>query len=455
MQISLLRAPLGTLMTEYRFDDFTPPIPFLTGDAAVLHSIISEVDRVAHLSPEEIQKRQAHYLAPLIHHFSKVSPSFKKRLGKVSLKGNLKENLTKIEPINKLGLQEWQRAEPNVAIPQHHLPENWATTSGSTGTPLKVRGTAITRAIAMAQIPWTHLASGTDFSWRMASVKPTNTVTGESDSWDGASSLLFNVGPLLSLSSSTDIFKQLDALERFKPDILIVFPSVLKEYLCVWKSGIRTPLNLKVVRTMGETLGKGMGEIVKEMTGATLLDTYSSSEIGRIATQVAPNSPYITNNYSLIVEVLNERNERCEPGELGRVVVTDLTNYATPIIRYDIGDWAIPDDPHHHKLREVRGRSRNIIQLPDGRKIWPLVGYREFSEVVPVRQFRIEQVAPDCLKAQFYVFELPSPEAKEKVLRIIRESLDYDFEIEADFQMSPIAKGPNQKLEDFISLTPA
>lgn len=442
-------------MTEYRFDDFNPPIPFLTGDAAVLHSIISEVDRVAHLSPEEIQKRQAHYLAPLIHHFSKVSPSFKKRLGKVSLKDNLIDRLGKVKPIDKFGLQEWQRAEPNVAIPQHHLPENWATTSGSTGTPLKVRGTAITRAIAMAQIPWTHLASGTDFSWRMASVKPTNTVTGESDSWDGASSLLFNVGPLLSLSSSTDIFKQLDSLERFKPDILIVFPSVLREYLCMWKSGIRPPLKLKVIRTMGETLRDDVRELAKETTGAQVLDTYSSSEVGRIATQISPNGAYRVNTYSLIVEVLNELNERCEPGELGRVVITDLTNYATPLIRYDIGDWAIPEDSHHHRLREIRGRSRNIIRLPDGRKVWPLVGYREFSEVVPVRQFRIEQVAPDCLRAQFYVFELPDQEARERVLKIIRESLGYDFAIEADFQMSPIAKGPNQKLEDFISLIPA
>lgn len=442
-------------MTEYRFDDFNPPIPFLTGDAAVLHSIISEVDRVAHLSPEEIQKRQAHYLTPLIHHFSKVSPSFKKRLGKVSLKDNLIDRLGKVKPIDKLGLQEWQRAEPNVSIPQHHLPENWATTSGSTGTPLRVRGTAITRAIAMAQIPWTHLASGTDFSWRMASVKPTNTVTGESDSWDGASSLLFNVGPLLSLSSSTDIFKQLDSLERFKPDILIVFPSVLKEYLSVWRSRMRPPLKPKVIRTMGETLGDDVRELAEETTGAQVLDTYSSSEVGRIATQISPGEAYRVNTYSLIVEVLNERNERCVPGELGRVVITDLTNYATPLIRYDIGDWAIPEDPHHHRLREIRGRSRNVIQLPDGRKVWPLVGYREFSEVVPVRQFRIEQVAPDYLRAQFYVFELPDQEARERVLKIIRESLGYDFAIEADFQMSPIAKGPNQKLEDFISLLPA
>lgn len=440
---------------EYKFTDFNPPIPFLTGDASVLHSIISEVNTINSLDPESIIKRQASYLYNLIFYFSKISFHFSKRLkgdiSKFSESSSIYELLDLLNPVDKIYFQDFQRRAKNLKVPKHHLPVHWATTSGSTGVPLKVQCTAITKAINLALTPWTHLASGTDFLWKMASVKPTN-FSSLGDSWDPASSLLFNVGPLLSVSSSEDIFNQLDRLEEYQPDFLIVFPSVLKEYVGIWGKGVRKPIRMRMVRTMGETLCEGISDSVKELTGAMVLDTYSSSEVGRIATQISPDSPYVINNYSLIVEILREDGGRCLPGEIGRVVITDLFNYATPLIRYDIGDYAIPYDEHHHKLIKVKGRSRNMITLPDGRKVWPLVGYREFSEVVPIRQFHIVQISPNSLRAKFFVDSLPCNDAKESIKGIIRESLGYCFEIEDIYQTEPLAKGANGKMEDFVSL---
>lgn len=438
----------------YRFNDFDPPVPFLTGDASVLHSIITEINRVNCLSPEDVQKRQAAFLYKLISHFSKKSSKFSKRLnGSISRYSADTPLLDLLNLFQPLGKHYFQKLSSDVVkVPKHHLPTYWATTSGSTGVPLKVQCTSITRAIGMASVPWNHLASGTDFSWRMASVKPTNLITGQSDSWDPASSLLFDVGPMLSVSSSKDVLTQLDQLEKFEPDCLIVFPSVLNEYASIWERGIREPPKLKAIRTMGETLRDETRLLVHKVTGAPVLDTYSSSEVGRIATQVAPHSPYTVNNYSLVVEVLNEAGERCAPGEIGRVVITDLFNYATPLVRYDIGDWAVPADTYHHKLKKVMGRSRNMITLPDGRKVWPLVGYREFSEVIPVRQFHIQQTSADSLRARFFVDCLPCPEQQEKLKEIVRGSMGYDFNIEDLYQTEPFEKTPNGKMEDFVSL---
>jgi len=438
----------------YRFNDFDPPVPFLTGDASVLHSIITEIDRVNCLSPDGIQKRQAAFLYKLLSHFSKKSFKFSKRLhdniSSYSEDTPLLDLLNLLQPLDKHYFQKL--SSEKVKVPKHHLPTYWAKTSGSTGVPLKVQRTSITRAIGMASVPWAHLASDTDFSWRMASVKPTNLVTGQSDSWDPASSLLFDVGQMISVSSSEDVFTQLDQLEKFEPDCLIAFPSVLNEYASIWEKGVREPLKLKAIRTMGETLRDGTRNLVQNITGAQVLDTYSSSEVGRIATQIAPHSPYTVNNYSLVVEVLNEAGERCVPGEIGRVVITDLFNYATPLVRYDIGDWAIPADAYHHRLEKVMGRSRNMITLPDGRRVWPLVGYREFTEVIPVRQFHIQQISADSLRARFFVDCLPCSEQREKLKGIVRGSMGYDFNIEDLYQTEPFEKTPNGKMEDFVSL---
>jgi phenylacetate-CoA ligase len=203
---------------------------------------------------------------------------------------------------------------------------------------------------------------------------------------------------------------------------------------------------------MGETLSEETRGLAETLTGAVVLDTYSSSEVGRIATQVSPQGPYLVNNFSLIVEVLDEEGKRCSPGESGRVVITDLQNYATPLVRYDTGDWAIPEDMFHQKLQRIKGRSRNMIRLPDGRKVWPLVGYREFSQVLPIRQFHVRQVSLEKLGARFFVDQLPNEEEREKISEIIRKSLDYDFEIEASYQTHPLSRGTNGKLEDFVSL---
>ena len=42
----------------------------------------------------------------------------------------------------------------------------------------------------------------------------------------------------------------------------------------------------------------------------------------------------------MILEILDEAGRPCGPGETGRVVLTDLHNFATPLIRYEIGDYA-------------------------------------------------------------------------------------------------------------------
>lgn len=445
-------------MAEFRFSDFDPPIPFLTGDAAALHSIITEVDRVLALPSEKVEERQAHYLLKLIAHFWKSSEFFRRRCQRNPAKGdhcgNLWEILNRIEPKPKQYFQTLPHLDVQVKVPKHHQPTHKATTSGSTGVPLTISATAVTRAIGMAQVPWAHLASGVDFSWRLASVKPLNKGVSVSENWDPASSLLFDVGPMLSIPTSIDIQQQLNHLEEFRPDFLITLPNILKEYLSVWDRGLRKPLPLKMIRTMGETLPDSTRELAKELTGAEVLDTYSSSEVERIATQTSSDGNYKVNTYSLIVEILREDGSRCQPGEMGRVVVTDLMNYATPLIRYDIGDWAVPANESHSELRSILGRSRNLITLPNGKKIWPLVGYREFSKVIPVRQFHITQVEPTRLKAKFQVDLLPNRADVERVKEIIRESLGWKFEIGTHFQTEPLPKPKNGKLEDFVSLLP-
>jgi phenylacetate-CoA ligase len=81
---------------------------------------------------------------------------------------------------------------------------------------------------------------------------------------------------------------------------------------------------------------------------------------------------------------------------MGRVVITDLHNFATPLIRYDLGDLAVAEGPCAcgrglPRIRRILGRQRNFLRLPDGRRYWPLVGAFGYRDIAPVRQYQIVQ----------------------------------------------------------------
>lgn len=113
-----------------------------------------------------------------------------------------------------------------------------------------------------------------------------------------------------------------------------------------------------------------------------VLSRYSSEEIGIIAQQTlkSPNS-FVINHASYYVEILNLENDNpIETGEFGRIVVTDLFNYAMPIIRYDTGDIAKLgiDKNGVMELEQIEGRKMDVIYDSKGNLVSSFVVYTKF-----------------------------------------------------------------------------
>ena len=74
-----------------------------------------------------------------------------------------------------------------------------------------------------------------------------------------------------------------------------------------------------------------------------VVSRYYNMENGIIAQQPLDTSAYyVINRASYHVEILNMDNDNpSQMGTLGRMVVTDFFNYATPLIRYDTGDVGV------------------------------------------------------------------------------------------------------------------
>lgn len=122
------------------------------------------------------------------------------------------------------------------------------------------------------------------------------------------------------------------------------------------------------------TLGKHLNTVV--------LSRYSSEEIGVMAQQTidSPNS-FVINNASYHVELLDLKNDvPAKLGEFGRIVVTDLFNYAMPIIRYDTGDIAQfgLNKNGVMVLTRIEGRQMDLIYDSKGSIISSFVIYTKF-----------------------------------------------------------------------------
>lgn len=93
------------------------------------------------------------------------------------------------------------------------------------------------------------------------------------------------------------------------------------------------------ILTSVEMLYPAMRETIQAAFGCPVYDQYGAAETGWIAAE-CPRGKLHVFSFAHVVEVLDDDNRPTRPGEMGRIVVTPLHNYAMPLIRYDIGDTA-------------------------------------------------------------------------------------------------------------------
>ncbi len=101
---------------------------------------------------------------------------------------------------------------------------------------------------------------------------------------------------------------------------------------------------------------------IEAIFGCRVTNRYGSEEVSLIASECERHEGLHVNSDCLFVEILDERGNPCESGQPGRVVVTDLTNRAMPLIRYELGDmatWA--------SKKCSCGRTLPLLERVDGR----------------------------------------------------------------------------------------
>jgi phenylacetate-CoA ligase len=254
---------------------------------------------------------------------------------------------------------------------------------------------------------------------------------------------------------TTPVSAQLEHLDRFRPETLLVYPNNLRALADEWLQRGGPPAGLSHIRTIGETVSDDLREHVRLATGRRIEDSYSSQEAGPIAIQCPEGGLYHVMAEALHVEILDSQNRPCAPGDTGRVVVTDLHNYASPLIRYDIADYATVAGPCScgrtlPTLSRIIGRERNLLMRRNGDRHWPLVGFHEFDKVALIRQYQVIQHSFDDIELRFVTDEALDGTQQRQLTAIVEAALGEGYRYTLTQTRTRLQPGPNGKFEEFV-----
>ncbi|MDO5373671.1 MAG: hypothetical protein Q4F10_09485 [Corynebacterium glutamicum] len=235
-------------------------------------------------------------------------------------------------------------------------------TSGSTGVPFKVYQNAEKRKRLAAELIYYYGLLGYKvgdplFFFAMAArVSRSNSLR----LWM-QNQRLFDITDL----SGARIKTLLSELNNFPQAVVLGYPTTfeaLSNYISSHKMTELPRLNALV--SSGAILDDVTRKRLREALGCQFVNRYSNQENGVLGQDGELDNIFQVNVAHYYIEILEmESDEAVADGEIGRVVVTDLYNYAMPMIRYDTGDIASME------TMLISGKKTRVIKDLSGRKL--------------------------------------------------------------------------------------
>ncbi|MFI3243461.1 MAG: hypothetical protein R3Y56_04325 [Akkermansia sp.] len=289
-------------------------------------------------------------------------------------------NLQSFPVVNKITLQ--QNHDSNL-IPEDQNPYmdkgakyHIQKTSGSTGTPFAIEFDTRKRARRLAELKYfgevvgfkshdmlVHLRIWTQWqSKTKAQISSENIMPFDISNLNGHNlSQLCNTINDCKAKCLRGYASSFDMLAQYARDHKVKMPS------------------LKIIIAGSETLYETTRELVHQHLHCDIISQYANEENGILAQESVGGveQKFHLNSGSYIFEVLKmDSDQPAAYGELGRIVITDLFNYAFPVIRYDNGDNGVMEkDPQTgvEYISQLFGRKLDLVFNTQGEPVFPMV----------------------------------------------------------------------------------
>lgn len=290
------------------------------------------------------------------------------------------------------------------------------TTGGSTGDPFRFEYTMASYARRTA-VMWRGYAwAGAGPGSRTAYVWGTGL---RSTGWGAIKDRLYHAAfnrKFLDAFSMSDanVDEYLDQINRFRPKAIVGYVAPVEQLarrLQARGSGLGLS-SLRGVLTGAEALYPPQRELIQQSFGVPVFNTYGSREFMLIASECERHEGLHVNADHLVVETV-DRETPTAAGESGDVIVTDLSNFGMPLVRYRNGDRATRSDATCScgrglpLLASVDGRILDLIVTPDGRRVPGEYFVYVMLSFTELQRYQAVQIAPDTLEFRYVATNEP------------------------------------------------
>ena len=429
---------------------------------SLLMALQFQLERSQWLSPESICELQLRQLGILLRHAHQTVPYYRQVLNDADIDPAAPltvERLRDVPLLQRDTLQDRRQELLSNNLADAHGNTFEKKTSGSTGKQIRVTDTDANRLFWMAITLRDHLWRHREFSGRLIAIRSGRSAEDplrikESKSWGPSTGKIYSTGPSTVLYHRMPIDQQAEVLCSKNPAYLLVYPSNavrLAHYFL--EHGLQLP-GLREVMTYGEAVLPETRTACRAAWDVPVSDMYSCEELGYIALQCPRHDHYHCQSESVLVEVLDDQDRPCQPGEIGRVVLTSLHNFAMPLIRYENQDHAEVGPPCDcgrglPVIRRVLGRRRNMLLQPAGGRVWPRLAPDVWASVAGVSDVQLIQRDAGHMEARV-VRATPLDDSGERALTsALSAALGGSYEFTFRYQ-DDIQRHANGKYERFI-----
>jgi len=407
-------------------------------------------------SRRELERRQLVTLRRLVRHAANHVPFYNRLFADAGVSA---DDVTCLDDLQRLPIVRREDIQP---LPERDLVAHGAVprdairthTSGSTGIPLKIISRRSDRSAfnpsflrvftAWGLRPWHRM---TYFQARPESLNQT--------SWYER----LGIFRRQVLFSGDQPETWADGLRRWRPRLLHGYALTLKllaeELIVSGVSDIHVPL---VMSTSG-VLDDVARELLRSALGCRVVDIYASEEAGSAIAWECPRCPgYHIGLDTVIVEFVRD-SRPAAAGEDATVLVTNLSNFTMPFIRYDQGDVARVSDRQPSCGRgfplmdSILGREGDYLVLPSGKKLTPHPFFLVLDHAVGVGRWQVVQESRESVVVRMTMpgghNENELEIVRSKIHELVGEGITVDIEV-----VDRLRRDSAQKLRSVICTLP-
>lgn len=425
---------------------------------------LQDLRRWASFSEAQVERLQAERLADMLEHAYRHVPYYREVLGQAGVvdeTGVILERFDRVPLLDKDVIRKRFDELRSDNLDDRKISVN--TSGGSTGEPVRFVQDA-------DKHHWNLAVSMLFDEW--AGTKPGDRRVilwgAQRDLEASRPSLVTRASTWLRNEIQFDAFLMTPAQMReyvqrfndFRPQHLLAYAQSLFQWATFIEAeglNIRKPNSIITAAT---TLEPHMRTTIERVFRTRVINRYGSREVGGIACEVGDGQGLAISALTHYVEVIGPDGRPAEPGQLGELVVTLLTNRAMPLIRYRIGDAGVPalkatSKPFWPRLEAVAGRVTDIFYTAAGAQVYggyftTLFYHREWVSQFQVVQEDYDRIRISIVPVKAAISQGLLDQQKRELTAKIREAMGTDCRIEFEM-VDSIQPGPSGKRRYTIS----